>query len=283
MATQIARHKLISRYLVDHPESASLILMKTQTSGIVDILNKVPTQHLTNCLSLFPVSVLAEIFNNIEEKQLVEIMEQLSPNKIAATARFLIQGDPSRKVKMESLFLKMKKECVIPLKKLLTFLDHSVGSIMNPIPFSVRENITVKELLKLLRKKKNRYSRYVYVVDGDECLLGVLPFKDAFYCEKESMVSELMTSNPTSLKAERNMREAFADSKWKEWDSLPVTDSKNRLLGVIRRKAIEEALSGTKVPDSSNTEIVKAGAAIGEVLQIAVTGTFSALGLDERK
>ena len=83
-----------------------------------------------------------------------------------------------------------------------------------------------------------------------------------------------------SLHPEDLIKKSYKIPSWKKWDTIPVIDDHNSLIGLINYKTIETNLQGDSIAaDSSNSEISQAGNAISEVFQIGITATVSALML----
>lgn len=283
MNRQTAKQKFLPIYLRDHPENAAMTLLKLNSSELMDFFREYSNEDIFPVLSFLPPLVLAQAFEGLEGSRVVDFLNQLSPNMSASILRHWKGPSQDKEDYVDSILKEMEESIAKVTKRLLSYDDHTVGSLMNPVPFAVRENVSVKELMSLLKKQKHRYSRYIYIVDEESLLKGVLPFKDAFYSDEQATLSGLMTAQVISLKPDVTAASALKKSIWKKWDSVPVTDSKNRLIGVVRYDALEQDVVGGVLEEFDNQDLQDAGAALGEVVQLAALGTLCALGIEKRK
>lgn len=279
-----SKFKFLSHYLEEHPDNASQVLLNSEVSEISDIVSKLPSSVVAPSLSQLPTVVLADALVNIEKSKVTELISLFSANISASILRNWIKEKSNHKQFINDFLLGLNSnELAKAIKVLLDYPEGTIGSLMNSVPLTVSASLSCEEVLSVLHGKKNRYSRYIYVIDADSLLQGSVPFKDVFYSPKNSLISELMTSKVFSLKATMSASEVFDKVEWKKWDSVPVTDSKNRLAGVIRYDVLENYLVDAKPQTEQDDGINRAGVAIGEVFQIGISATVSALGLDSRK
>ena len=277
------KHKVLSHYLRENPESASVIMMNSGANNLSDLFMKIPGESLLPCLNLLPQSILAESFDGVDDSAALATMNLLPANLVAGVFRQWRGSNTGGNDRVNHLLKGLDIDLAKAVGTLLNYPVGTIGSLMNPIPLSVKSHMTAKEVLALLQRQKNRYSRYIYVVDENFCLEGVLPFKEVFYSDGNSVVSQLMTSSVFAFSPDEDAKKAIVNSSWKKWDSIPVVDVKKRLIGVIRFDVIESFTLGPQVTDTKEKEIQRAGAAVGEIFQIGINATISALGIDERE
>lgn len=268
------KSQLVASFLKHHPKSASVVLTKNGTGAIKTIIENYAANIVGKTLNNIPPLVLEEALREVDERQIAKLTEYMQLNLISRIFRKWLQSGLNKRV--ETTLSIMESKLAKAITKLISYPENMVGSIMNPAPFTVSPNLTTREVLSLLNKNKNRYSRYVYVVDHNQVVLGVIPFKEAFYSEKSALVSKIMTSNVFSFRPDHPIKDALSHPNWLEWDSIPITDSHNVLLGVVRFDSLKSDQPPTT---DANAELIKASAAVGEVFQIGLNATVSALGL----
>jgi magnesium transporter len=84
--------------------------------------------------------------------------------------------------------------------------------------------------------------QYAYVVSPEGHLLGVLPMRDLLLARGEAPIHEVMITRPVRVTVDTPLErliELFEDHA--SFIGIPVTDSKDRLVGVVRRTAVLEA------------------------------------------
>jgi magnesium transporter len=269
-----AKEKILSIYLKDHPTSASSVLNLSDVKSITAIIKKYPPSILINTLNLLPTSILSEVLLPLEDSELVDITKHLQVNLISTVLRgWVINGKNER---VGTILSQLQPTLSRSLETLINYSEKTVGSLMNPTPFSVTPDITIKELLAILSKEKNRYSRYIYIINNERQLIGVIPFKEAFYANKDVLVSNIMTTDFFSFRSDLNLKTAMENSEWLKWDSIPITGSKKELLGVLRFDVLEKHFLPLKKNIEYNKELKNAGQAVSEVFQIGLNATLAA-------
>jgi magnesium transporter len=74
---------------------------------------------------------------------------------------------------------------------------------------------------------------YVYVVDRDDILLGVIDLKELLQADDKALLKDIMVENVISLNTESTLKEASQSFARYDFRAIPVTDDTNRLMGVI--------------------------------------------------
>ncbi len=102
-----------------------------------------------------------------------------------------------------------------------------------------------------LRQNRDRYAdfsvQYMYIVDRNDHLTGILRIRDLLFTSPQARLENIMIRSPLSVRdhdALDALREFFTEH---DWIGVPVTDSKNKLVGVVRQEDLEEALGQAEV------------------------------------
>ena len=119
---------------------------------------------------------------------------------------------------------------------LLAYAEDDAGGLMNPRYARVRSDVSADEAIKYLRKQarevlENVY--YVYVIDADQKLVGVVSFRDLFGAAPELRVRELMATDLITAREEMDQEELsqlFADH---DMQAIPVVDAEGRMKGIV--------------------------------------------------
>ena len=84
-----------------------------------------------------------------------------------------------------------------------------------------------------------RYARdkdvimYIYVVDEQETLLGVIDLKELLKADDQMHLRDIMIENVITLSTDSTLKEASQQFARYDFRALPVTDEEHRLVGVI--------------------------------------------------
>lgn len=272
-----AKEKMISEYMRQHPESAAAVLNSHTAEKVSEVIEKYDSSCVANVINLIPASHLVEALLLSDNKTIAKISNKMGIHLIAGLLRTLkTNGETSR---VEGILELMDNSTARSVKSVIQYPPNFLGSLMNPTPFSALSNISINELLDILSKSKNSYSRYIYIIDNERKLIGVLPFKDAFYANSNEILSKVMTKNPFSFNSDLTVKRAMKDKNWGQWDSIPITNTDGELIGVVRYDVLSNYYASNTNSFDNTNEVKKAGEAVGEVLQIGMTAAIAAFGL----
>ena len=158
------------------------------------------------------------------------------------------------------------------IRDLLVYPTDSAGGLMTteiaylPIGMSAGEAI---ERIRILRGEYEDLS-YVYVVDDEQHLEGVLSFRDLVFSRPGAPLDEVMASDPISVTTMTDRQEVAELCQRYHFLSIPVTDSHGRLLGMVTNEAVIEA-----VQDEATEDFVAAvGAGVKETVYTNVSKSF---------
>ncbi|MBJ2183764.1 MAG: magnesium transporter [Muribaculaceae bacterium] len=118
---------------------------------------------------------------------------------------------------------------------LLKYDEDTAGGLMGTEMLVVNENLSMPECIKELRTQAEDMDEiyYVYVVDNDYKLRGVLPLKKLITHPSVSKIKHVMEVDPACVKDDTPIDEVAHDFEKYDLVAMPVVDSIGRLLGRI--------------------------------------------------
>lgn len=118
---------------------------------------------------------------------------------------------------------------------LLKYDEDTAGGLMGTEMIVVNENWSMPECIKQMRMQAEEMDEiyYVYVVDNDERLRGILPLKTLITHPSVSKIKHVMDEDPVSVKADTPIDEVALDFEKYDLVAMPVVDSIGRLVGRI--------------------------------------------------
>ncbi|MDN3508979.1 MAG: CBS domain-containing protein [Candidatus Neptunochlamydia sp.] len=113
-------------------------------------------------------------------------------------------------------------------------LTRPLRDFIAPVRTTIHVEHTVEEALRYLRNKHiTDEIIYIYVVDEERKLIGIVPTRRLILADPETLITEIMSSRLVSLKGDQTLRDAMEFLESHHLLALPVVDDKNHLLGVI--------------------------------------------------
>ena len=118
---------------------------------------------------------------------------------------------------------------------LLKYDEDTAGGLMGTEMIVVNENWSMPECIKQMRMQAEELDEiyYVYVVDNDNKLRGILPLKKLITDPSVSKIKHLMEEDPVAVKADTPIDDVALDFEKYDLVAMPVVDSIGRLLGRI--------------------------------------------------
>jgi magnesium transporter len=121
------------------------------------------------------------------------------------------------------------------LRGLMKYPEDSAGGIMTTEYLSFPENMTVEEAIRRLREiaPDAETVYYVYVVDEETQLIGVLSLRELIGALDGTRLSEIMRKNVVSVPADMDQEEVARLVSRYDLLAMPVVDERQRLLGIV--------------------------------------------------
>lgn len=117
----------------------------------------------------------------------------------------------------------------------LNFKDDSAGTLMTPEYLSAKDDFTVKQTIDKIKKYGQDMETIweIFIVDRTRRLVGTISLDKLLEAEPEEKISEIMTNDYVSVKV--NTDQEIVLQAFKKYDKsvIPVTNSQDRMLGII--------------------------------------------------
>jgi magnesium transporter len=118
----------------------------------------------------------------------------------------------------------------------------TVGRMMEPVVGVFPPESKVGEVVEDLRELVTRaLITYVYVVDADEHLLGIVTMRDLLFSGRERTLEQVMLRGAFALHAAMPLQDAMRLVLGRHYPVYPVVDAEGRLIGLVRGQTMFEA------------------------------------------
>ena len=117
----------------------------------------------------------------------------------------------------------------------------TVGRLMEPLPAVFSEDATVAQVIETLRPiVSHMLITYVFVVDADQHLTGLVAFRELAFARPDQKLAEIMVARPFSLRPDADVIDAMREVVRRHYPVYPVCDAEGRLIGVVRGAVLFE-------------------------------------------
>ena len=186
-------------------DMSASILEECDVEFFKTILSKIDIEHRKNILELMSLDDMADILSQLEEDEREGVMELLS------------------------------QEDADDVKGLLIYEEESAGGIMTTGYIEVNKDMTAKDAIEHMREnaKEAETIYYIYVVDNQERLVGVISLRELITARDSNIVADLMSENIISVYVDEDREEAVRLVSKYNLVAIPVIDRQKRLKGII--------------------------------------------------
>ena len=135
----------------------------------------------------------------------------------------------------EKILVNLETEDAEEVKELLKYEDETVGSVMSKDFIAFNLDITIGEIIDILRETnpEDEELNSIFIKDEEDRLIGVLGLKDLLLNDSSVKAKEIMNENIDVLKHYEDIHEAVEISAKYDLLTIPVVDEKNMLIGVV--------------------------------------------------
>lgn len=190
----------------------------------------------------------AHILTRMSATQAADILESIGPDDATDIVQVIHASDPES---VENILVAMEPEEAAEIRELLPYGEDTAGGLMTPEFIAVFPELQAEETVTALRRLAGEVEnvQYVYVIDRDEKLLGVLSLHRLVLSAPNTPVGDLMTTEIWSVRAEEDQEVAARIVTERALLALPVVDDEGRLLGIITHDDIDEIIEEEATED----------------------------------
>ena len=241
------------RALIEAKDGEALVawIDRLPAQDIGRLLSRLSDEEIHAVTQLIGPEESAELLAFIPEAQAVEIFEDLPAS---SAARIVDELDSDEQADIlsemdaedaEAILSEMDPEEAVDARRLINYDDFTAGGVMITEFLHFNHRTTTQQLLEDLRQNRDVYEDYdvgyIYVTDREKRLMGVLKLRDMLLSKDNRQIGSLMTKDPIKVKADASLvslRRVFENH---DILGIPVVDHHGKLVGVVRRAAVEEA------------------------------------------
>ncbi len=213
-----------------HSADLADIFQELNAEERLKCITNIDEEKAADVIEYLPPQLQVEILGDIDNELASRLISKL-PHDEAADVLGDMEDDESRAY-LEQLPKKFSSE----VRELLTYNEDTAGGIMTPLVLTVYDNMTVKEALETIRikaEKENMELYYVYVVDKNNHLVGVVSLRNLLTTPVDLNISDIMSKDIVKVHVD-DYQGHIADIFMKyQFNALPVVDLYNHLKGIV--------------------------------------------------
>lgn len=206
-----------------------------------ELISELPEEERAIVFRILPHGLAADVFEYLDadaqqallkamsSEQAAEILNEMSPDDRTA----LLEELPGNAV-AQLLNLLTTEERKIA-QALLNYPEGSVGRLMTPDLIAVRDDWTIQRVLDHIREhgRDSETLNVIYVTDERGHLIDDVRIREVLLHPTTTLIRDMHDASYVSLQAVEPAATAVETFKKYDRNTLPVTDSEGKLLGIV--------------------------------------------------
>lgn len=217
------------------------LLSEMAPADIAFFISEITEEEIPVIFRLLPKELAAEVFVEMdydEEQLLIQSFNDIELKSVldelfADDTVDIIEEMPANVVSRMLKIISPDKR--IQINELLQYPDDSAGSVMTVEYIDLRQDMTVEDAFKRIRRTGlNRETVYTcYVTDGNRHLIGLITALTLMISDEKEIIENIMETNVISV--ETTDDKMFVATQIKKYDllALPVVDKEKRIVGIV--------------------------------------------------
>ncbi|MBL7662862.1 magnesium transporter [bacterium] len=193
-----------------------------------------------------PVTEQATLIRFLSDAEAALYLRYLQPDDVAD----LIQTVPAEdRAHLESL---LDDAALTEVRALLAYAEDAAGGLMSPRFARLRPDVTTDVAIRYLRiqtKKNLETLHYIYVLDSEQRLCGVVSFHELFAARDDAYVSEVMHPKVITVLDTDDQDTVAQVIAEHDLMALPVVDAEGRMRGIVTVDDIVDVLQEEATED----------------------------------
>jgi CBS domain-containing protein len=218
-----------------HPADLASIIDELAPRDRAGILASLDDEAAADAIEEMEPDTQVEVMEDLTPERAADILEEMSPDDAAD-----LIADLSEVARAEILPL-MEEEEAEEVRELLGYPEESAGGIMTTefisVPASLSAAQTIERLRELEPDAETVY--YIYVVDDEGRLVGVLSLRDLIVARPEATIPSFMHPEPVAVDVLAGQEEVAQVVARYNLLAVPVVAEEGRLVGIV---TVDDAL-----------------------------------------
>jgi magnesium transporter len=258
----------VRQLLREDPSQLAALLEEIHDEDLADLIELLADEEAAQLLKTLTARDAAPIFERLDEDTQEAMVEQLGVDNVASIAAEMSADERTDLIEalpeavgdtlLESLE-KVDPEAAAEVEELAKWPEDSAGGLMTTDYISVPLDLTVADVIELIRQGGSDAETiyYVYVVTKTNRLLGIVSLRDLLLNPSTAQLVDVMTENVFAVSPETDQEEVARTMAKYDFNALPVLGADRKLLGVITVDDVMDVLTQEQSEDMQRLAAVE--------------------------
>ncbi|GAB6051712.1 hypothetical protein JCM17960_05320 [Magnetospira thiophila] len=224
------------------------ILVEDDPEAAADLLATLPSATATAFMAELPEEVLPQVVGHVPEtlaRALLGSLELEAAARVLADMEYPFKTQVARALPtslLRQLLERLSRRDARQIRRDLTYALDSVGAWMVTATTVFDVNMTVGEILSILRKRRRRPDATLVLIDTNKVYAGLVNGSVLLGAAERQPVKRYLDTKTKALMPESLIFEINGSEAWHRYLSLPVVGRNGALLGILHRERLHDAL-----------------------------------------
>ena len=227
------------------PHDAADILEALDEEVAADLISGLEPAEAAEVLEEMRNEVAADVLEELTASDAADVVAELAPEEAADIVPHLDTDARS------AIFEELEDYQIDEILDLLQYPPDSAGGLMTPDPATLPAGITAGAAIEALRRLHEGLENmsYVYVVDQDRRLTGVVSFRELVFAKPTTALEEVMIHGPVAVRPETDREDLAELIQRYNLLAMPVVDNRGVLLGIVTIDDVLQAVQREATED----------------------------------
>ncbi|HET7181800.1 MAG TPA: magnesium transporter, partial [Candidatus Limnocylindrales bacterium] len=260
MTTQATADLLAEVQALIHERERDGVLGMAELIGPAEWADLVPQlepSEIAVLIQWLPDDEIGQILEELAPSEAARILRTLSANEAAPLLREMDPDDAADVVEQlpdetaSAILVRLSPAEAAEIRELSAYEPDSAGGIMTPAYVAVAKEATAAQATAAIRRLVDQAEtvNYVYVVDDQRHLLGVLSLYRLLLSPDTTPVEQLMAPSTVRVRASADQETAARLLTDRNLLAIPVVDDDDHLVGIITEDDVADVIEAEATED----------------------------------
>ena len=230
--------------LIGPAEWADLV-PQLEPSEVAVLIQWLPDEEIASILEELAPTEAARILRSLSANEAGELLGEMDPDDAADVVEQLPDAE------VHEILVRMQPDEAAEIRSLSGYEPDTAGGIMTPAYVAVSRDATSAQAIAAIRRLVDEAEtvNYVYVVDDERHLLGVLSLYRLLLSPDDTPVEKLMAPSTVRVRATADQETAARILTDRNLLAIPVVDDDDHILGIITEDDVADVLQAEATED----------------------------------
>lgn len=268
-------------FLESHPATAADVLERLSVVDAVTVLLAVPARIGTAVIAeMLPLHAAQCLLTCPTEHQIGLLHNQTVQN-IAAILRHY------DKEQRHLVLTQLPTATSVTCRMLLRHPENSVGAIVDSNALALAPTTKVKEALLHVREARQGNADYVYVIDAQRNIIGLVTLTELLRTNQQHTLEALIHTAVPKLSVQASLSAAYAHPGWIDFHTLPVVEQDQRFVGTLHyadlNHHLQKLTAEKPAPEDSHVNMAMLSNAYWQLFDTLLQSVVHALPTAQQK